>query len=242
MASTSTAPPKASTASAATRSRETSPVVIDALQLHPQVVSPLNQPDESCAPDLGRLWLEFERELRGFVRPRVESLEACEDLLQTAFFRAQHAVAKGTVPEEPRAWLYQIVRNLLVDVYRRQKLQSALISAFQTEENHLAPAGAHETEEGEASHIILQALPTFVATLSEPYRQALSLTDLKGLSLNEAAREAGVTLSSMKARVRRGRNQLLLALQRCCTFDLDGRGRPIACNPRSSKTSCECDD
>lgn len=202
----------------------------------------MNQTDELCAPDLGGLWLRFEQELRGFVRPKVESAEACEDLLQTAFVRAQQAVASGTEPEEPRAWLYQIVRNLLVDVYRTQNTRSALMSAFQTEESHLAHTSVSDTPEGEAANIILRTLPAFVSTLPEPYRQALSLTDLRGLSLAEAALEAGVTLSCMKARVRRGRHQLLLALKRCCTFELDGRGRPIACRPKSSKTSCDCDD
>lgn len=204
-------------------------------------MTPEKPTHEISTPDLGRLWLNFERELRGFVRPKVESTEACEDLLQTAFVRAQQAVAGGTEPEEPRAWLYQIVRNLLVDLYRNQKTRTDTLSAFQIEEAHLVGSGDSAPLEGEASDIILHALPTFVATLPEPYRQALELTDIKGLDQTQAALEAGVSLSCMKARVRRGRSQLLEALKRCCTFEVDGRGRPIACRPRSSKASCKCD-
>jgi RNA polymerase sigma-70 factor (ECF subfamily) len=43
---------------------------------------------------------------------------------------------------------------------------------------------------------------------------------------------AGVSLSGMKSRVQRGREQLRRALEDCCHFALDVRGRVVACEPR----------
>lgn len=212
-----------------------------AFEPHRPSVIQKNPPNKAGPPDLGKLWLDFQQELRGFVRPKVESAEACEDLLQTAFIRAQKAVENGTEPEQPRAWLYQIIRNLLADIYRSQKRHGAAMSALRNEESALIDGAAMTSPERESANIIAHSLPAFVKTLPEPYRQALELTDLQGLSHAEAATEAGVSLSCMKARARRGRSQLLEALKRCCTFEVDGRGRPIACNPRSSNTSCGCD-
>jgi RNA polymerase sigma-70 factor (ECF subfamily) len=201
----------------------------------------LAEHSEASAADLSGLWRDFEQELRRFVRPKVDSQEACDDLVQTAFVRAQQAVESGTEPQEPRAWLYQIVRNLLVDVYRSQKRQREALSTLKNEGNPLLTRSDTNSSEGEVAQIISLSLPAFVKTLQDPYRQALELTDLRGLSQAEAAREAGVSLSCMKARVKRARSQLLASLKRCCTFELDRRGRPIACSPRSGGISCQCD-
>ena len=65
------------------------------------------------------------------------------------------------------------------------------------------------------------------ATLNEvpqPYRQAIALTELGGLTQKEAAREAGLTLSGMKARVQRGRKKLKEVVLDCCEVELDRRG------------------
>lgn len=214
-------------------------IAMAALEPHFPSVVHKSPPDEEHTHDVGKLWLDFEQELRGFVRPKVESTEACEDLLQTAFVRAKQAVENGTEPGKPRAWLYQIIRNLLVDVYRSQKRDGAILSALRHQESVHRPELT--SPERESADILAHALPAFVKTLPERYREALELTDLKGLGQAEAAQKVGVSLSCMKARVRRGREQLLSSLKKCCTFEIDRRGRPIACSPRASDVSCECD-
>lgn len=198
-----------------------------------------SRPDGAPQVDLGGLWLQFQQELRSFVRPKVDSSETCEDLLQTAFVRAQQSMKEGTHPREPRAWLYQIVRNLLVDTYRTQERQRNALAAFQSEE--VEKSGSDSLlAELDAAEIIARALPGFLSALSEPHRQALELTDIEGQSQAEAAKTAGVSLSCMKARVRRARLELLEAMERCCSFQVDGRGRPIACTPRAGDSSCAC--
>jgi RNA polymerase sigma-70 factor (ECF subfamily) len=75
--------------------------------------------------------------------------------------------------------------------------------------------------------------------LDAPHAEALRLVDLEGRTQAEAAEQAGVSLPCMKARVRRGRGQLLNALQDCCAFEVDARGRVIDWRRRSSG-SCGC--
>ncbi|MFO0634577.1 MAG: TauD/TfdA family dioxygenase [Nannocystaceae bacterium] len=69
--------------------------------------------------------------------------------------------------------------------------------------------------------------------LPSPYREALTLTELEGLTQREAAQMLGVSLSGMKSRVQRGRVQLRRALEGCCDIAVDARGRVIAYTPRS---------
>jgi len=72
----------------------------------------------------------------------------------------------------------------------------------------------------------------FVAMLPSPYREALTLTELEGLTQKQAADMVGISLSGMKSRVQRGRRLLKKALEDCCHIALDARGRVVACEPR----------
>ena len=63
-----------------------------------------------------------------------------------------------------------------------------------------------------------------IQRLREPYRTAIALTSIQGLTQAEAARHAGVSVSGMKSRVQRGREQLRQMLVRCCEIAVDVRG------------------
>jgi RNA polymerase sigma-70 factor, ECF subfamily len=189
----------------------------------------------SPLPTAGSLWQTFHDELYGFVRARVSSESVSEDLLQAAFLRAHQALQTGRGPEEPRAWLFQIVRNLLRDSYRQKKRASDLQDQLRA---HLDTEAGTPEEERATFEMVARLLPNFIDALESPYRRALQLTDLEGLTQAEAAKEEGVTLACMKARVRRGREQLLASLKQCCDFERDGRGRMMECIPRSPGSAC----
>lgn len=180
------------------------------------------------------LWDRFHDELLAFVRARVDSDSTARDILQTTFLRAHEQLAAGEAPRQPRAWLYQIVRNLSIDAHRRARSRRALAEA-------VAREPAAPVEDGDAEDVfavVARALPMFIAALDEPYRDALRMTELEGLTHAEAAARAGVSVSGMKSRVQRGRQQVFRALQRCCEFELDARGHMIACAPRAPANDC----
>jgi RNA polymerase sigma-70 factor (ECF subfamily) len=90
-------------------------------------------------------------------------------------------------------------------------------------------------------------LTSMIDRLSEPYRSAIQLTSIRGLTQADAAREAGVSVSGMKSRVQRGREQLRQMLVRCCEIQIDVRGgvadfhlkSPGACDaPSGAKRTC----
>jgi RNA polymerase sigma-70 factor (ECF subfamily) len=99
------------------------------------------------------------------------------------------------------------------------------------------PADA-ETEDVRAAEAELApCLTPMVARLAEPYRQAIELTSVHGLTQAEAAKRAGVSLSGMKSRVQRAREQLKAMLLRCCEIDVDRR-RGVADFHRRESASC----
>ncbi|WP_428265189.1 sigma-70 family RNA polymerase sigma factor [Haliangium sp.] len=189
------------------------------------------------AADAGALWRRFHAELSAFVRPRVASDEAAGDILQSAFLRAHKSLLAGEVPEHPRAWLYQIVRHLIVDSHRHARRRQALAEAVANQ-----PATEPEPfgwdDERIAFALVARSLPMFIEQLEPHYRDALRLTELEGLTQAEAAKRLGISVSGMKSRVQRGRKLVFAALQRCCEFEIDARGRMIACTSRANGGGC----
>lgn len=90
-----------------------------------------------------------------------------------------------------------------------------------------------DDDEHEAEQALARSVGPFIAMLPSPYREALTLTELQGLTQKEAAERVGISLSGMKSRVQRGRQQLRKALEDCCHIALDARGRVIACEVRA---------
>jgi hypothetical protein len=76
------------------------------------------------------------------------------------------------------------------------------------------------------------AVPWPVARLSSPYREAVTLVELEGLTAKAAAALAGISVSGMKSRVQRGRAQLRALFEECCDIAVDARGKVVDVVPR----------
>ena len=78
-----------------------------------------------------------------------------------------------------------------------------------------------------------------LSQLSPAYQEAIRIVDLEGATQHEAAQRVGVSLSGMKSRVQRGRQQLRAVLEACCRIDLDRRGGISAYTARHPD-ACGC--
>jgi RNA polymerase sigma-70 factor (ECF subfamily) len=71
-----------------------------------------------------------------------------------------------------------------------------------------------------------------MARLASPYREAVTLVELEGLTVRDAAETAGISVSGMKSRVQRERAQLREMLDDCCVIAVEVRGRVTDIVPR----------
>src|SRR5439155_17538287 len=99
-------------------------------------------------------------------------------------------------------------------------------------------ADSRSNDERPAADALAQCLTIFVARLPSPYREAITLVELEGVTIKAAAELAGVSISGMKSRVQRGRAQLRRMLEACCEIAVDARGAVTEVTPRETRASC----
>ncbi len=192
----------------------------------------------SAALKIENLWDAFYGELLAFARRRTVSESDAEDILQTAFLRAHNQLESGTTPTNARGWLYQIVRNLAIDAHRKKVRRREITEHDPGIDLDTIEEPAALNLDDDLRKTVARSLPLFIERLESPYREALQLTEIEGLTQAQAARHVGLSLSGMKSRVQRGRKHLLDSLQACCEFGLDARNRVIACRRRTDDSVC----
>ena len=126
-------------------------------------------------------------------RPRAE------DLLQVTFVKVHRARASYLIGAPLIPWLLAIARRAFLDERRMKKSRYEDLSPDGRLPEHQQPA---ETVNDEVSDALARALDM----LPENYRDAIHLTKITGLSLNEAADVLDTTPAAVKLRVHRGYN------------------------------------
>ena len=169
--------------------------------------------------------------LRDFIARRVGDLHLAEDLTQEVLVKAYRS---GVDVDNVAAWLYRIARNTVVDHFRSQGRHPAP-EALPDDELDTAEPG---DDDGRAVRELAQCLRPLIEQLDPIYRDALTLTELDGLTQSEAARRTSISTSGMKSRVQRGRAQLKSALLECCVVRTDVGGRISGYTSRPS--GCDC--
>ena len=181
-------------------------------------------------PTTDAIWSHLNSDLRRFIRRRVPDDHVADDLLQETFVRVHRNI--GTLQEAERlaAWVYQIARNVVHDHHRR-----TLNSTVALADTENVSADDHEPQPGCPTITWLDAM---VRSLPDGYREAVQMAEVEEQPQQVVADRLGLSLSGAKSRIQRGRAMLKDLLQRCCSFELDGRGRVMGCDPKPDQQMC----
>jgi RNA polymerase sigma-70 factor, ECF subfamily len=178
-----------------------------------------------------QVWEAYHVPLRQFIRAQVRDEQQTDDLLQEVFLKIHTHLDTVRAPEKVGNWLYQIARHVITDQYRLQQSKATIPLPDNLAERLAMP---EEAEENEAVQRLLPSLLPLVQRLPPPYRQALLLTEVEGLTQKALAQQLGLSFSGAKSRVQRARDHLRKLLD-CCHFEFDRRGHIIDYHPHNER-------
>lgn len=178
-------------------------------------------------------WQDIAVRLRPFVARRVSPVEI-DDVMQDIFIRMQRGLPALRDEDRFTSWLFQIARSSIAEHMRAR--QRHRLPDGETDE----PAMEPDEDDRAAVRSLASCVTVFVAALPSPYREAVTLVELEGLTAREAADMAGISVSGMKSRVQRGREQLRRMFEQCCEIALDARGKVTEFTPRGPRCPKTC--
>jgi RNA polymerase sigma-70 factor (ECF subfamily) len=142
------------------------------------------------------------------------SAQEAEELVQETYKRAFQAWRQLKDPAHCRAWLYQIMRRLFIDAYRRKRATPDLVvleGGHETEDTLLAVPGGNFEEEA-IRRLSVEETRQALSLLPEELRTALVLHSLEGFTYPEIAEILGCPVSTVRTRIARARQKLLVKL------------------------------
>jgi RNA polymerase sigma-70 factor (ECF subfamily) len=144
--------------------------------------------------------------LYNFARYLSRDPVAAEDLVQEAFARALAAVDQFADGSNLKSWLFRILRNTFIDLYRRDQ-RAQTDSGLDTIGNRGAAASDDGATPRQEREVMGRELEQAILSLTDDARVAV-LLDLEGFSEAEMAEALGCAVGTVKSRLFRARAAL----------------------------------
>lgn len=155
------------------------------------------------------IYQKYYASLYLFILKRVKNEVISEDILQSTFLKIHEKKSQLKDPTKLKHWIFQIVRNEIIDHFNSQKPK--IVDVLPSE----------ATEDGAC------CLHRFIDELPDLYRNPIQMVYLEGKSQNETAEKLGISLAAIKGRIRRAKEILKEKFKICCKYSVDGNNQLI---------------
>lgn len=184
--------------------------------------------DPAPPPALATL-VENQRAFLRFLERRVGSRAAAEDLLQDAFARAVTAIEGLRDQESAVAWFYRMLRNAVVDHYRRNDSARRALDAFARELDEVVPGTEVHGE-------VCACISRLAGTLKPEYAEVLREVEVGGQPLQDYAERHGITPNNAAVRAHRARQALRKQVIASCGVCAEHGCVDCRCRPGGAAT------
>ena len=183
-------------------------------------------------------WAHLRAHVRGMLGGRLASGADAEDVVQEVLLRVFRGTSGLRDGDRFGSWLAAMVRNAVADQLRARQRHPLV----PTRDGATAEAAATDPDEPDdtARSGLIAALRPFVERLPAIYREVITLSELEDVPHAAIARRLSISVSGVKSRVQRGREQLHRMLVDCCEISLDARGGVVDCVPKKGAAAGCC--
>ncbi len=143
-------------------------------------------------------------ELLRFCNLNVKDPDVARDVVQDAYQRLLAAQAGGKAIPQPRAFLQQIARRLLIDRYRQARVRNHLSLEALAEADLPAAPRSQQPEEALASMQVICAYVATIDALPPRCREAFMLHVFDGMPYAQIASRMGISYSMVEKHIVRG--------------------------------------
>lgn len=154
------------------------------------------------------LFVRNQNRFRRFLRSRVDSEAAVDDILQSAYLKGLERGSQLKSGESAVAWFYRILRNSIADHHRKSNDETR---RFENVEK-VDVAGSDPRFEV----AVCQCVKGVLAGLKGKYAIAVERVDLDGMPVEEFARREGISANNASVRLHRARKALSRQLIQTC--------------------------
>jgi RNA polymerase sigma factor (sigma-70 family) len=156
--------------------------------------------------------LEQRASFLAFVKRRVRDPELAEDILQTAYVRALERSAAIRDDTSVVAWFYAVLRNAVIDHFRRRNAETAAYDRWATE---LISESSTEPDPSTRS-FVCGCIEHVLPLLRPAYAELLREVDLNDSPLTAFAERHDLTPGNAAVRAHRARTALRKQLALTC--------------------------
>lgn len=137
-----------------------------------------------------------------------------EDLVQEAYTKAYSAFHQYKPGTNLKAWLYRILTNTYINIYRKRQRQPQQANTDTVEDWQMAQAAEHSSSglrsaEAEAlDHLPDTDVKEALQQIPEEFRLAVYFSDVEGFAYKEIAEILNIPIGTVMSRLHRGRKLL----------------------------------
>jgi RNA polymerase sigma factor (sigma-70 family) len=150
------------------------------------------------------------RQFLAFVHRRISDSNLAEDILQSAYLRAFEHRDNFKTSESAVAWFYRLLRNAVIDNYRRNTSKDRALEAFARELETTAQASPDFQNE------VCACLHGILDGLKPEYAEILRAVDLEEQRVQDFAERHNISVSNTGVRIHRARAALRKQLLQTC--------------------------
>lgn len=160
---------------------------------HAKGVLVSSAPPRSSLQSIDTLYRDHHGWLHGWLRKRLGDREQAADIAQDTFLRL---LLSGRLPsiDEGRSYLAQIARNLVIDQWRRQRIERAYLESIA----HLAEPESPSLETRALVVETLLQIDAMLDAMPARVREAFLLSQFEGLTYPQIAERLQISVSSVQ--------------------------------------------